>query len=117
MTRTSRSALALMAAAMLLAVSPLVQAGEGEGNLVELLVESADTPQEHKALAAYFHDLAENRRAEAARHRSMAKYYGGQKETARQQGKEHCDRLVRLNEDEAAQYEALAKLHESQATQ
>ena len=115
MTRTSRSALALMAAAMLLAVSPLVQAGEGEGNLVELLVESADTPQEHKALAAYFRGLAGERRAEAKRHRSMANHYGGGNVTTRQQGKEHCDRLVSLNEEEAAQYEALAKLHEAQA--
>jgi len=116
MARKSRSALALMVAAMVLGASPPAQAGEGEGNLVELLVESADTPQEHQALAAYFRDLAGQRRAEAARHRSMAKHYGGQKETTRRQGMEHCDRLVGLNEDEAAQYEALAKLHESQAS-
>lgn len=117
MTWMSRSVLALMAVVMVLGASPSVQAGEAEDNLVEMFAQSADTPQEHKALAAYFHELAENRRAEAARHRSMAKYYGGQKATTQQQGKQHCDRLVSLNEEEAAQYEALAKLHEAQASE
>jgi hypothetical protein len=117
MTWMSRSVLALMAVVMVLGSSPPVRAGEGEGNLVELLVESADTPQEHKALAAYFRSKAEAHRAAAARHRSMASHYGGQKETLRKEGKQHCDRLVSLNDDEAAQYDALAKLHETQASE
>lgn len=117
MTRTSRTALVLLAGAMLLTAAPRAHAAGEEGDLVELLVESADAPQEHQALAKYFRGLAEERRAQAAQHRSMAKHYGGEKATLRQQGKEHCDRLVSLNEQEAVQYEALAEMHDAQAAE
>jgi hypothetical protein len=84
-------------------------------SLEELVVEMADTPADHAAVAAHFRAKAANARAAAQRHKSMAKAYGGGKLSTRIQMRGHCDRLADENEAIAVEYEALAKLHEELA--
>jgi len=115
MTRTSNVLAALATAAILIAAPLSARAGAGDDALVSLLVDSANTPQEHQALAQYYREKAQESHALAERHRSMANHYGGGNVATRKAGKEHCERLVALNEDLAAQYEGLAKLHEAEA--
>jgi hypothetical protein len=123
MTRRSRTSrglallVAVVAAAILLGAPPRVEAGAADEPLVDLLVASADTPEEHKALAQYYREKAKTHRALAESHRAMANYYGGGNVATRKAGKEHCEKLLSLNNDAAAQYDSLASLHEAQAGQ
>jgi hypothetical protein len=92
-------------------------------SLEQVVVEMANTPAEHAALAGYYRSKAEESRAEAREHDSMAKTYApgtGEKTTwgtiqERQKMADHCKRLSQQSEATAQDYEALAKLHEEEA--
>jgi hypothetical protein len=85
--------------------------------LEQMLIESADTPKEHAALAQYFAKRAGQMREEAGRHRRMGRTYGGQESIIRRlELKAHCDELATLDEAMAEQYDALAALHSAEAT-
>lgn len=86
-------------------------AASGEHGLEEVLIESASTPAQHKALANYFRGKAAEARQEAERHRSMAKTYAGTKSTMAGSQKEHCDKLAESYDAQAKQYDELAALH------
>jgi hypothetical protein len=114
----SRFALALAAlvAALGLGGAPAAAADADEHSLVEVLVQSADTPEEHRALADHFRKRAGTLRTAAERHRSMGNHYGGN-EAMRRAAKRHCDEMAKLDEQMAGQYDELAKLHEGLAGQ
>ena len=82
----------------------------------ELVVEMANTPAEHAAVARYFRAKAEDARGEMRMHQGMARSYGGGKLGTRIQLKAHCDKLAEQYGAAAAEYEELAKLHDAQAT-
>jgi hypothetical protein len=96
-----------------LAFSPLAGfAGDQEHSLEQLVVEMANTPSEHAALAAHFRAKAESARAQARRHESMASAYTGGKLMQREAMKSHCQKISSSYKTMADEYEALAKLHD-----
>ena len=106
-----RSLKALTLTAVVLAagiVSQPVRADDGA--LVQLLAESASTPKEHAALAAYYTNQAATARAQAEHHRSMGKAYGAGKFFDVQKMKEHCEKLAALYEEQATEFDALAQM-------
>jgi len=99
-----------------LALSPGVSLAEEAGHsLEEVVVEMANTPAEHAALARHFRAKAEQARSEAQRHEGMARAYGAGKLTQRQNLKRHCQGLAEKSTAMAVDYEALAKFHEEEA--
>ncbi|HEU4428737.1 MAG TPA: hypothetical protein VFT98_08285 [Myxococcota bacterium] len=99
-----------------LALSPsLALAGDEGHSLEQLVVEMADTPAEHAALATHYRAKAAEARAAAARHESMGRVYTGGKMMQREQMKAHCRKLAEENTAIAAEYEELAKVHEAES--
>jgi hypothetical protein len=98
-----------------LALTPAVLWADEPKSLEELVVEMADTPADHAAVAAHFRAKAVEARATAKRHQSMSRAYGGGKLGTRIQMRGHCDRLAEENGAIAGEYEALAKLHDELA--
>jgi len=98
-----------------LALAPATLVADEPKALEELVVEMADTPADHAAVAEHFRAKAKEARALAQRHKSMARAYGGGKLSTRIQLRGHCDRLSEEYEAAAAEYEALAKLHDELA--
>ena len=83
--------------------------------LEQLMVETATTPAQHKALAKYYRAKAADAKAEAENHRSMLRSYSG---TSMPMGKvqgEHCNKLASLSDAQAAEYEKLAASHDAPA--
>ena len=76
-------------------------------HLEHLMVENADTPAEHAALARYYRMKAADAQSLAKEHRAMAKGYRGKPGEVRRMEK-HCNRIAELNDELAKQYEALA---------
>ena len=110
---STRIAMALLVGAGLL-VPGLAATVEGSRSLEEMAVESATTPSDHNALAAHYREHASQARAEAARHRSMARAYTRGKQGTRA-ASQHCKRLTEHYDAMAMEYEELAKLHETEA--
>lgn len=109
-----KSAAVVLAGLLLLA--PGFAAADGsDHSLEELVVEMAETPSQHKALAAHFRAKAESAREEGRSHKRMGKSYRQGKATQRAAMKRHCDEIAEQNVALAAEYEALAELHESHA--
>ena len=75
----------------------------------------ADTPADHAALAKYYRGKAAEERAAASTHQSMGRSYGGGKMAQKEQMEGHCKKISEQNTATAAEYEALAKLHEEDA--
>ena len=111
---SSRIAVALLLGA--LAFSPgLAAAEEGGHSLEELVVEMAHTPADHAALAQHYRAKAAAEQAEAKRHESMARTYTGGKFFQRSSMQAHCKKIAANHTATAAEYEALAKLHDEEA--
>jgi hypothetical protein len=113
---TARFAPALLLGALVLSPG-WARAGEEAPSLEQLVVETADTREEHAALARYYHGKADHARAEASRHQSMGRAYVGGKSTQGRQFQNHCRKLSEELEAMAREYEAMAKLHEAEAKQ
>jgi len=114
MIKTIASALLFAA----LALSPGTSvAAESGSSLEQAVVEMADTPAEHTALARHYRAKAEEARGEAKRHEAMGRTYGAGKFTQRQAMKSHCTNISNNLTGVAAEYEALAKAHEEAANQ
>jgi hypothetical protein len=116
-----RRRIAMLAAGALLALAPIVGWGQAAPlgstqQLEQLLVDSADTPAEHQALARYYRAKAADAKRDAEEHRAMAKHYIGRPGEVGKM-REHCDKIASLDEQVAAQYEAMAKGHEAAAGQ
>ena len=100
-----------------IAVAPIAGiAGADDHGLEQILAETATTPAQHQALAKYYHAKAADAKAEADSHRTMAKNYaaGTSLPLARQRA-EHCEKIAKHADGQAAEYEKLAASHESQA--
>lgn len=85
---------------------------EGHG-LVQTLIGTASTPEQHQALAEYYRKEASTARSQAELHRGMEKRYGTTKNGLNQ--KPHCAKLAADLDDMATQYDALAAGEEAQA--
>ncbi len=113
-----RRTIAILTAGSILALAPAGAWAQARDSSVQhlehLVVESADTPAEHQALARYFRMKADDARSLAAEHRAMAKRYHGHPGERRHM-KKHCDRIATLNEELATEYESLAKGEEAAA--
>lgn len=103
-------------AALGLALSPVAATAGGSSHALEqAMVEMADTPEEHQALANYFMGRAKEARAEAGRHESMAKTYAAGRTSQKLEMRRHCESIAKDYSEMASQYEALAKLHKEAA--
>ncbi len=90
------------------------QAGEEAANPSGL--PSPETKADYALLADKYADLAKAAQAEAERHRKMAaSYTGGMKATYREHMIKHCDKIVILQENLAAEYEGLAEAYQKEA--
>jgi len=110
MTRTLGLALAAV-----LGLAPSIAMADGKTSLEELVTRLANTPEEHQAVADYFRGRAADERAEGEAHKRMGRSYAGVKASSAAQMKSHCERLAEAQATMAAEYEALAKLHEAEA--
>lgn len=108
---------ALMSAAILLtpALAIAEEAQAPTSDLEQVLIESATTPEQHRALAAHFRAKSERVLREAKRHRRMGVAYSGGKLATAQALTQHCRKLAELNEAMAAEYKSLAEMHEAAA--
>ena len=93
----------------------LTMAEEGGETLEQLVVEMAQTPEQHAALARHFRAKAADARAEMQRHERMGSSYSGGKLAGRQHMKRHCQDISEKYKALADDYEALAKLHDTEA--
>ena len=115
--------LSAAAVAVGLSVLPMLTLAEEQGqgaqgsatSLEELVSAMADTADEHKAVASYFRDKAEDARAQGEKHRRMGNSYASGKPPEIQKMKEHCDRIADSQADIAKEYDELARLHDAAA--
>jgi hypothetical protein len=98
-----------------LALLPAVGLADSSTPLEELVSKMADTPAEHQAVADYFRSKAKDARAQAESHARMGQNYSGGKMRDKTEMQNHCKKIVDAQEALAAEYEALAKLHEAEA--
>jgi len=75
------------------------------------LAARAQTPADHRALAEYFLTIAGNQTAEAEAHGRMAQAYRGNSNRRGGDPAAHCDRLVKLSREAAAEARAAATQH------
>jgi hypothetical protein len=109
------TALRILALLALLLVPQMGLAQDtGETSLEAALIESADTPAGHQALAQHYRDAAERAKSKSRMHEVMAQRYAG-KTTARGRMAEHCRSLADSYEKQAADYTALAAGEEAAA--
>ena len=79
-----------------------------------LVIEMANTPEEHRGVAQHYTMKAEEAREDARRHEGMARVYAGQR-NPRPDGRQHCEALAKKYQEIATEYDALAKFHEEQS--
>ena len=104
---------ALLAGALFL--SPGFVGAQESQSLEQVVGAMAKTPADHAALAKHYEAKAAAARASASEHESMAKSYAASKLTERVKMQEHCKKLAHEYKEQAAQYDALAKLEEAEA--
>ena len=92
-------------------------AQESGGSLEELVVQMAHTKAEHEALAKYYDKEAADARAAAKRHDAMSRAYVGGVRIGggNQPFATHCKRIAAKQEEIAAEYDGLAKMHADEA--
>lgn len=118
---TTRIAALLLLGAV--ALAPGFAAAAEPESLEEVVVEMADTPAEHAALASHYRAKAADAKAEAREHDRMARTYKPPQEIKmnwgtvqqRQKMADHCNRISQQSEANAQDFEALAKLHDEEA--
>jgi hypothetical protein len=81
-------------------------------DIEHLVVEMANTAQEHQAVAQHYRMKAQEARDEATRHTEMGRLYATRRSSTPQQGRQHCDNLAKQFQAIAGEYEGLAKLHD-----
>ncbi|MCW5625164.1 MAG: hypothetical protein KIT73_10660 [Burkholderiales bacterium] len=84
----------------------------------EKALASAKTKADHEAIAADYEKAAGTAKAEAQKHRNLAKFYHSSP-TGRGDGSHgmasHCENLAKLSDQAAAEYLDLAKAHKETA--
>lgn len=96
--------------AVSLGVPSLSQAQQHD--IEHLVVEMANTAQEHQGVAEHYRMRAQESRDEARRHEEMGRLYARRRSAAPQVGRQHCERLAQKYNEIATEYDALAKLHD-----
>lgn len=81
----------------------------------QLVIEMANTPDEHRAVAQHYRAKAEEARKQARQHEGMGRIYATQRSAQPQVGRQHCEKLAQNYESIAAEYEELAKFHDGEA--
>lgn len=105
------------ALALWLAVATVAPAAEPTGQgppPAETLAGSAKTPEEHRAVAAYYERKASAARRDANVHHQMELSYSHW--ITAQEMVEHCRALIASDKQMAREYEALARAHIAEAT-
>jgi len=104
--------------ALWLAVAPALVAAadlsDEDDHLADMLVRSAKSPEDHRALAAYFGAKATAARQDANVHRQMELSYS-HLGLPGQAMAEHCHKLIASDKQIAREYEALARSHAAEA--
>ena len=112
-TLTVLSAAGLFA---MLVVPAIGMAEDKQTVSIEVLAEqSATTAEQHQSLAAYYHQKAEDARAEVKKHRQMAVSFSSRSAGAEAGMKSHCDNLADAARKSAIEYDAMAAEHEAEA--
>lgn len=105
-----KSIMTALLSAMLAA--PLVAMAQ-DHDIEHLVIEMANTPEEHQAVAQHYTMKAAEAREEARRHEGMARVYARRDgRTTSPGGRQHCENLAAKFEDIAGEYDELAKLHQ-----
>lgn len=99
----------------LVATPGLTFAADQGHSLEQLVIETADSPADHASLAKHYRAKASEARAEAAQHESMARSYAMQKHGAMDKMGSHCKKIAANSTSSAAEYDALADLHEAES--
>ncbi|RPI59536.1 MAG: hypothetical protein EHM50_09015 [Lysobacterales bacterium] len=81
-------------------------------DIEHLVVEMANTAQEHQAVAEHYRMKAQEARSEAERHEAMGRLYATRRSSTPQRGRAHCENLAKQFEAIAGEYDELAKLHD-----
>lgn len=95
-------------------LAPGLSLAQADDSLEKVLIETADTPAEHQALAAHFRAKAAEAKESAARHRKMLMWYGSKNPGAVAQSG-HCKKIAAKFDELAKDYEELAAGHEAEA--
>jgi hypothetical protein len=106
--KSTTIAMTLLAA--LLAASATAQAQQHD--IEHLVIEMANTAQEHQAVAGHFRMKAQEARTEAQRHEQMGRMYAARRSATPQQGRQHCENIAKQFQAMANEYDELAKLHD-----
>jgi pyruvate/2-oxoglutarate dehydrogenase complex dihydrolipoamide acyltransferase (E2) component len=109
------ASIALIGALATFSVARVAAADGHDHSLEQVLVESAQTPAGHEALAHHFHEKAEAAREEAAAHEKMGKAYLQGKTTERMQMQKHCQKIAESLRTQADELDAMASVHEAEA--
>ena len=81
---------------------------------ISVLIETADTPEDHLKIAEYYEEQAVNMEKKATLHESMGKAY--EKRSKPMSGMpRHCAKLSKESSESAEQYKAMAAEHEKMA--
>ncbi len=81
---------------------------------IMVLIESAETPEDHIKIAEYYEVQAANMENMASQHESMGKAY--EKISKPMSGMAiHCTKLSKESRESAEQYKAMAKMHREMA--
>lgn len=81
-------------------------------DIEHLVIEMANTAEEHQAVAGHYRMKAQEARDEARRHEQMGRLYATRRSATPQRGRQHCESLAENFEEIAADYDELAKLHD-----
>ena len=103
-----------LTSAMMVASANVVAQSEDDTGLEHLVIEMATTSAQHHTVAEHYTAKAEEARKEMRRHEQMAQSYMRGK-TPQPQMRDHCLKIARSQEQIAAEYDELAKLHEQEA--
>ena len=113
--RIGRTLLVMTGAALFATLSvPAMSARADEHDDIVQKIEQAKTPADHEALAAHYTKMAAEAKAQAERHRQMAKTYGAGPSGGKGTWAafpQHCTNLAKDLDSEAKEYEAMAAAH------
>ena len=105
-----RRTIAMTLLATFLAGPSISQAQQHD--IEHLVIEMANTAQEHQAVAGHYRMKAQEARDDARSHQEMGKLYAGSRSATPQRGRQHCENLAKQFTAIASEYDELAKLHD-----
>lgn len=104
--------LAIMVTVLVLSLNRQTLTNAQEEVDITVLIETADTPEDHLKIAEYYEEQAVMMEKKATLHASMAKAYQGGKMTGMTT---HCEKLAKDSTASAEQYREMAAEHRKMA--